>query len=327
MKQLHTSSAMLLATGAFIINIQGTDALVTGNIKIVGEGVSQFLPGSYVNTFPRWTAESTEEKSITLSRLVGSGLDRSNPSSTIAQQFVDPTSNEELWWPSDLEKLQVRPTLDFLIKSATPAYVLAGLEVRVPSDASNDGSAWKNFGLNCQPLASQWTSFNIAVEKGFRIETFYGRTLMKSEAEKDTIEWKQLSNGKKDEESCKEEEVAMLEKENQKMEAQRQTQNAMGILGALLAGTDENSPLAEGMHIVSIPICEDWTDLPPVAGANDTYKLVSVGTVESDARELLYLDDDLLALSATSVLSVDVSRIAPGKESEYIPDVYSPLYK
>ena len=336
MKFFNAATLLILTT----LESQGTAALVTGIIKIVGEpgGVTQFLPGSYVNTFPRWTAECTEERTVNLSRMLGSGLDRSEESSTVtlAHQFVDPTSNEELWWPSDLKTLQARPTLDILIKSGFPAYVMAGLEVRVPSDKSMDGREWRNFGMNCQPLASQWTAFNLAHENGFRVEAFYGRALIKNESEeKDTIDWKAMTFDTV-EESCKEKElpvpvpvpvtVPLLEKEERKMVSAQRTQNALEILGGLLASMDEQSPLADGMHIVSIPVNE-WTDLPSIDGEDDTYQLVSVGTVESDAKELLNMDDDLIAMSATSLLNVEVKSIAPGGESEWIPAVYAPLYK
>ena len=48
-------------------------------------------------------------------------------------------------------------------------------------------------------------------------------------------------------------------------------------------------------------------------------RLVSVGTAEPDAMDLLSLDEDLIAMSATSLLDIDVEMITPGSQSEYIP--------
>ena len=62
-----------------------------------------------------------------------------------------------------------------MTKSGTAAYVLAGLDVRVPPDTTSDGNEWKIFGMNSQILASQWVTFNIAVEENFRIEFFLWR--------------------------------------------------------------------------------------------------------------------------------------------------------
>mmetsp|Transcript_10397 Transcript_10397/g.15736 ORF Transcript_10397/g.15736 Transcript_10397/m.15736 type:complete len:334 (-) Transcript_10397:15-1016(-) len=315
---------------------ESTSALVTGNIKIVGEvGGTQFLPGSYVSTFPRWTAESKEgppyDETVTLSRLIGSGINRSTETSqTTAHQFVDPTSNEELWWPADLETIQVRPTVEFLLKSAMPTYVLAGLEVRVPSKVSKDGRHWKNFGMNSQPLASQWTSFNIAVETGFRVETYIGKALLENKSknadgeDEEIVQWSEFGNAAKEPNSSR------LDEEERIVESSQGTLRAIEILGNLLASLDEDSPLSEGMHIISIPVSgREWIDLPnpSIKDADDTYKIVSVGTVEDDAKGLLSLDEDMIALSAASVLNVEVSRIAPGGESEYLPQAYVPLYK
>lgn len=320
---------------------ESASALITGNIKIVGEvGGTQFLPGSYVSTFPRWTAESKEDdETVTLSRLIGSGINRSTETSqTTAHQFVDPTSNEELWWPADLETIQVRPTVEFMLKSGMPAYVLAGLEVRVPSKVSKDGRQWKNFGMNSQPLASQWTSFNIAVETGFRVETYIGKVLLENKSknadgedeEKEIVQWSAFGNAAKSEATCEEPNSSSLDEEERIVESSQGTLRAIETLGNLLASLDENSPLSEGMHIISIPVSgREWIDLPnpSIKDADDTYKIVSVGTVEDDAKELLSLDEDLIALSAASVLNVEVSRIAPGGESEYLPQAYVPLYK
>ena len=307
-------------------NFNSVQSIVTGNIRIVGIGGPQFFPGSYVNTFPRWLAEETAGGNINLSRVLGSGLDRSEESvSTVAQQFVDPTSNTEVWWPADIETLQARPTLDVVIKSSVPTYVFGGLELKVPSLASKDGREWKNFGMNCQPIANQWTSFSLAVENGFRVETFYGRKVIQSE-DKDIMEWKALHQ-----DNLQDSKGALLEKEDSKEKAVEQTQNALSLLGSLLANLNENSPFSDGMHILSIPMGAEWVDLPKIevdaANSGDyDYQLVSIATVESDAKELLQEDEDIISMSGCSMLNVHVQRIPPGKDSEFIPEVYQPLY-
>ena len=93
-----------------LLRVCPSEAVVVGNIKIVGQsgGIAQFLPGSYINTIPRWSVENQDEEeeggqsSISLKRLIGTGIQQptsASPSSTIAQEYVDPTSNVELWWP------------------------------------------------------------------------------------------------------------------------------------------------------------------------------------------------------------------------------------
>lgn len=136
------------------------------DITIVGQagGAPQKLPGSYVKGFTRWSVEELASESPTLQRLPTEGDD----------SFVNPTSTEEVWWPMDISTLQARPCLDVLMQGGQPKYAMAGLTVRVPKEASSDGSDWRNYGLNSQPLAGQWTTFAFAVEGGFRVECFVG---------------------------------------------------------------------------------------------------------------------------------------------------------
>ena len=143
-----------------------TQAFSAPDISIVGQagGAPQKLPGSYVKTFNRWTVEQISSDSPTLQRLPTEGDD----------SFVNPTSTEEVWWPVDLKSLQVRPCLDVLMQNGSPKYAMAGLSVRVPENVSGDGNDWRNYGMNSQPLAGQWTTFAFAVEGGFRAECFVG---------------------------------------------------------------------------------------------------------------------------------------------------------
>lgn len=301
--------------------------------------------GSYIDTIPRWTIEQTDQKegsstissnNLSLKPLIGSGINN-NSSPPPSSSYVNPTSNEDLWWPVDIKRIEIRPTLDVFIKTASPAYLLAGVEVRVPSSCSQDGQVWKNFGMNSQPIASQWTNFGIAIEQGFRVETFVGieeeveeenkenednkEAGGKETTQSDGVEWIPLlglyDNEPQQESSCT----------NQKIHATKGTSNAIQILGDLLANIDETSPLADGMHIISIPVDYEWRDLPKGTNQkNQKLRLVSVATAEPDSLEVLGLDEDLVALSATSLLDVGITLIAPGSKSEYIPNVYKPLY-
>jgi hypothetical protein len=284
---------------------QGANAIVTGNIKIVGGmGSGQMIPGSYVNSFSRWTIERTIDQNIAVSHLIGSGVAEPD------EEFVNPSSNEELWWPADLENLQVRPSLGIIMKNSIPSYVLAGVEVRVPANISKDGEEWRNFGMNSQPLASQWSDFDIAAEQDFRVEVLYG-SKGDDEEEDDSIDWKAIIEGSNDE---------------RKSRAHAGTQKALELFTSVLAGMDEQSPLYDGMHILSIPV-DKWIDLPPNDAENKPYNIISVGTSVSDVKELLRMGSDMLEISSSSVLNVQVQRIAPGGESEYMPSAYHGLYK
>jgi hypothetical protein len=244
---------------------------------------------------------------------------------------VDPSSKEDLWWPCDLGQLQIRPKVEVLLKGSIPSYILAGAEVRVPFGVSKDGMEWKNFGMNSQPLASQWTAFQIAVEQGFRVELFVGQKedFKLGEAKTDTND---EDDNNDDDDDTEEKESptewkALNLGSNAKAQAITGTQKALDLLGSLLANMDESTQFADGMHILSVPLDEEWYDLPTLT-IDEKYKLASIGTSESDSLELLSMDDDdLIAMSGASLLRVDVKSVGSGSESEYIPDVYKPLYK
>lgn len=300
-----------------------------------------------MNTFPRWyvdfhrdnkgkdqynkyDAENDTTMSFQLMPLDGTCTIPHDAQEQSQQQFVDPTSNEELWWPRDLQTLQMRPSLDVFVKGGIPSLVMAGMQIRVPPGASMDGKEWRNFGRNSQPLASLWTSFSMAVEKGFRVETFYGRNLLEqnqNDGMEHVLDWKHVGEQQNDDED--EDEIGAVAREERLFQSTRGTQRAVEWMGKLLANLEDESPLLEGMHIVSIPVHEEWWDLPKIiqgGEGDDGYKLVSVATVESDARAVLKMGKDIMIMSGSSLLSVDVSNIAAGGESKYIPDVYLPLY-
>mmetsp|Transcript_5692 Transcript_5692/g.7120 ORF Transcript_5692/g.7120 Transcript_5692/m.7120 type:complete len:322 (+) Transcript_5692:89-1054(+) len=298
----------------------GTNSLVTNSIKIVGSGLTsipQSLPPSYVNTFPRWTINDDGEISpLTIS--------------TSSTSLVDPTSDTELWWPSDLSQIQVRPALEFFIKSGYPSHVLAGLEVRVPRSSSADGNVWANFGMNCQPLARQWVDFGVSVEESFRVEVFVGNDQIETELGEEGsttrgVQWKSLLRDTEDSSACDgEEDVRLLAIENAKLKKAERVTSAIDFLGTLLASMDDTSPFADGMHLVRVPVGNEWVDLPHPGETG--YHLASLATSESDARELLNAGD-LIEISATSLLNVKVEHISPGSESKYLPDAYKSLYK
>lgn len=266
-------------------------------------GAPQTLPAQYVKSFQRWfISKNQSDHDASLEGLLGT----SNPSEN--GDFVNPTSTTELWWPADIKKLQFRPTLDILFQSGHPAYASGGVDVRVPPESSADGTEWRNYGLNSQPLARQWTTFGFIVEPSFRVEAFVGR---KVDGGSSAPQFTKLTD-------------SAVQSSEQKMK------KAVEELGVFVSELDESSPLSQGFHIVSLPTDEEWTDLPQFAkdseGGAEPYALVTLATAEPDAKELLTMDSELVAMTATSIMAIDVSQTEPGGASEYLPEAYKPLY-
>ena len=198
--------AFRLAFGlvSLAVSAAGLSAAASATVNIVGMpgGGTQSLPIKYVQSFQRWVVQDRQ----VLSRVCN-------------------TTISEIEWSDDIK---IRPTLDVLIKSGAPSYVMTGLQIR----RSNQDLC---------PLARQWTTFSFAVEPTFRVETF-------------------LSNNNNDEISHE----ALVLNDN----PVEQMKQAMELFGIVLSQIGEGSPLSEGFHIMSIPLKTDWSALPsPESGS------------------------------------------------------------
>lgn len=275
--------------------LSSSSGMMSGSdIQIVGMpgGTPQSLPYSYVQRFPRWSVEEVgdDNNHQSLKSLPGTISNMQDED----EGFVNPTSIQELWWPKDLEVLQIRPTLDVLLQSGMPKYAAGGLQVRTLS--GGEKKEWRNYGMNSQPLARQWTTFGFAVEPEFRVETFLGQLPTSQENENDNddnekkkgVEWEVLKTSSADD--------------------MKQTLERMA---GFLSQVEEDDALLMGFHILSIPTVTEWTDLPQPAMST---ALVALATAEPDAQELLDMDNGLIALTATSILAVQLSQIESGKK-------------
>lgn len=282
---------------------QSFGTIPSNDIKIVGlpGGNIESLPGMYVQSFQRWIVneDSTgeDECAFKLEPLIGTGFNE--------EGWVNPTSINELWWPADLPTVQTRPTLNVLFKSGVLSYVSMGLDVRVPhKEPSGEITTWRNYGLRSQPIARQWTTLDIAMEKLFHVEGFIMHNT--------------------------------LEGQKKKHEPLFDTIYAAPILEQVanfIAQIDQDSPLVNGFHVVSFPMSKIWVELhsPKESDAEAkeptvAYKLACFATSEPFASKLLHFDESMLEMSSTSVLEVAVTRTEAGGESQYLPDVYKKLY-
>lgn len=230
--------------------------------------------------------------------------------------WVNPTGLAELWWPRDLTNLQIRPMLNVLFRNGMLSYVSAGLDVRVPhttsdGDGEEEVTSWRNYGMNSQPIARQWTTLDIAMEKMFHVEGF---VLL------DNVD------GSDDDEE---------KPQHTTLFPSLYTQEVMKRVATFIAEVDSLSPIAEGFHITSFPMMENWTDLPSPevskkveeSGEDEAmYKIVLFATSEPFGNKLLDMDEDILTMSSTSVLEVAVSRTARGGDSPYLTEPYKGLY-
>lgn len=124
--------------------------------KIVGIPGSgpQYLPKTYVKTFPRWILDQDKGKLVRVNEKEDDNVDGSCDSSSSS---------------SSSDTVSVQPTLNFLLKGGKPTYVFVGLSVGAPNDNAVGSS-----NNNQHYLAQQWTTFAATAERNFRIELFLG---------------------------------------------------------------------------------------------------------------------------------------------------------
>lgn len=204
------------------IFLRSTSALShNGVYKIVGiPGTgTQHLPESYVKTFARWQL---------------------TPSHGLVPATLEPLP---------LQHKQVRPSLNFLIKGGTPAYIMAGLQI------STTGQ---------QVLAQQWTTFRTAVEPNFRLVVYQGNA------------------------DGADERILLVDSQRLRSMVEQ--------LGMALSMANTTAVIADAFHVVSMPL--DWIPVEK----DDT--VTCVLTAENDAREVFTLDQDLVEMTATSLLIV-----------------------
>lgn len=149
----------------------------------------------------------------------------------------------------------IRPTIEFLVKSGTPTYAFAGLEV---------------YGAEEPKFAQQWITFETPVEPDFRMFVFKGP-----------------GDGTDDR-------LALITPD-QVRDALERLANSLSQSGSV--------DLSMGFHVVSVPLLRDWLSLS--VGSNDENEeqvVTCVLTAERDPREVFTLPDDLIEMTATSLL-------------------------
>ena len=201
--------------------------------------------------------------------------------------LVPAVTTEECTADESQEKddtIRIQPTINFLLKGGgVPAYLFAGLWVG--TGTNNNGQSQSpeimiSGDNNHHYLAQQWTTFDVAVHPNFRMEIFLGLG--------DGVDDKRL--GVVDAQEIKE---------------------AVEQLGTALASSQEED-LSGGFHIVSIPlkIMVDMSDLDMARGKGGTMMLTCVATAESNALQLLSLDEKAFEQqTATSKLVVEAFKV------------------
>lgn len=174
-------SAALLLLNLCLLNpaivlVNGWTHTTSGGFKIVGlPGTgTQYFPESYVPNLQRWRLIQTSTRTTPTPTTTSPNHDE-YPEEEAAthrleawttctandeeEEEVSRKNQENEASTSTTGIVLVKPTMDFLIKSGQPSYVMAGLEVST---------------MDSPLLAQQWVSFATSVEPNFRLLLFQG---------------------------------------------------------------------------------------------------------------------------------------------------------
>ena len=253
-------------------------------VKIVGfpGGGTQSLPTSYVqNHIRRWQLRDDKDGGVV-------------EKDSCQQSDIN---FQIRWKPS----LQYRPVLDVLIKGGVPNYVMAGVMLRDINGNENTDS------IRARPLARQWTSIQFAAEPNFRMEVFqYQHSRISDEyndckaigTQRQKISHKGPIENVSSWKIGEDQDLSFL------------VQKTLERFAFVMSELNHDSELLEGFNIVSTPLPVDWCNvLEPESSSSSSdgsYSVACLATAEPDAQALLTLDQDLLEITASSILEMTI---------------------
>uniref|UniRef100_A0A6U1NKJ8 Uncharacterized protein n=1 Tax=Fibrocapsa japonica TaxID=94617 RepID=A0A6U1NKJ8_9STRA len=201
--------------------------------------------------------------------------------------FVDPRSYHLFWVPEDSPPLLLRPAVVAVLKDGKPRYIMPGLDIT----AEKAGQVWRNRGLNSLPLAGQWESFlDTALDLSKLTLSVFARHPVEGE-EGNTNAWTTIA-----------EKVNLLD--------------TLDRLVAIMADPPEE--ISSGFHVLIMPIADTTLQVP--SGTNNMRAFI---TDYPDPKRMLELPS---MGSDGSELDIQIEKILSAGKSEFLPQVYAPLY-
>lgn len=90
----------------------------------------------------------------------------------VDEGWVDPVGFEQLWLPEDLPLPQCHIALAAVIKNGVPRYLLPCLECSITTVSGSEGTVWHNRGLHSFPIGATWMPWGLAPFESLRLSAF-----------------------------------------------------------------------------------------------------------------------------------------------------------
>eukprot|EP01038_Epipyxis_sp_PR26KG_P014243 gene14243-19111_t len=299
---------MIIASIIFFIILQYAGS---NFVSIRGHEISQKIPFTLTTSWPVWTFEQDKVLSKVESPLEGEG-------------WVNPSSYDSLYFPSDLPMPLTRPALGVVLANGVPRYIMPSLVMTLETP----DKVWRNRGLCTLPRACSWidqfSPYSIPLDR-LRLSCF-GRNsnnLKFLEDQDGNGAWNSLLEPTKSQFIGKNIASTSLKIDvdfNRFKNALNQYHDYYESLGLL-----------EGYHFVDIPITT-WETL--ASGSSSSFITLPQLQLKMylsdlyDTKSLLEVEDpSYLDNETCGEMIINMKQVSAGGKSKYLPQVYESLFE
>jgi hypothetical protein len=284
-------------------------AVPLSSITIRGHAQPQTLPATYASSWPVWTCELAGIDGPTLVPVEQPG------SVGDGEGWINPTSYDTLYLPSDLPTPTARMALGVVMANGSPRYLMPSMVLTLETP----GQVWRNRGLCSLPRARCWVDafapFALSVD-ALKLASFgqFAADVRFLEDQDGSAAWQPLDAG---------EARSMMRPVESALYSIAPTYD---LFQQRVLKDFDNPQFAEvrtGYHFVDIPL----VNVPPIR-LPTSRRIRQFLTDFDEPRRLLELEDPTaLDSEPCGETFINVVKVSAGGESPYLPDVYRPLYE
>jgi hypothetical protein len=267
---------------------------------------SQGLPIDYVSSWPVWMAAPD-----------GSAVTRLPDATSDGDMgWVNPNTFEQLWLPTDLPALRTRAAIGVVLKNGVPRYLFPCVETTV---TTANGQIWHNRGINSLPLGKTWLVFGEVPADDLRLSCYRSEMPPTPPQPEFSEEGEALVSGIP-------EAIEETAGDWQPVLPLTGVSSAIDTLMKVIGnGPDE---LGDGFCFLVAPVqTAGGGDVSLPAEAMQPGQRLRLFLSDVDATPTSLDPEDRAAwLWKRGECDLGIYNVAAGGESEYLPQIYWPLY-
>jgi hypothetical protein len=271
-------------------------------IKIKGHPRPQSLPMAMTKSWPVWTCD-LENKANPLTLVEGEEQGA----------WVNPTSYESLFLPSDLPLPNMRHALGVALANGVPRYIMPSIVLTLETPAA----VWRNRGVASLPRANSWIDLFAAFSpqlSSLRLSTFgqIAREVRFLEDQDGSAAWQSITIPGSPQSS-----PSIMRPEN--WDNSYEITKTFDMFRSLVAEDPQFECVRDGYHFVDIPLLGSQSFRMPAAQRLKQY----ITDIEDPKRLIGIEDATMLEEEPCGELDISVQTISPGSKSKFLPEVSS----